>query len=126
MAEADAHPDEDARVWEGQVATGRAAEHEAFVQWLNTGEAHELFRRRRLTEYLLTQQDDALSVTFRAPRTGDPRIMIDFLRYPGLWPEFWEFRAGGRVNPEQRVPQGQVRVHWRPTGKSAPPGASEP
>ena len=41
--------------------------------------------------------------------------MIDFLRYPGLWPEYWEFVRGGRAEdePPPKVPGPAVRVHWQ-------------
>ena len=52
---------------------------------------------------------------FKAPHTGDPRLMIDVLRYPGLWPEFWEFVRGGRAEDEPRPEPAPsaVKVHWR-------------
>jgi len=106
---------EDTRVWIGHVADGHEAEHEQFLNWLNGDEAHEIFRRRRLNEYTLTQEDGTVMVLFKAPHTGDPRVMIDFLRYPGLWPEFWEFVRGGRAEdePAPDIPGAMVRVHWR-------------
>lgn len=118
-------PGEDARLWVGRIDEGRRAEHEAFVEWLNGPEAAETFRRRRLTEYRLTEEDGEVRIVFRAPRTGDPRIMIDFLRYPGLWPEFWQFERGGAPAPSEPEPAGQVRVHWRraPDGESTAGGA---
>src|SRR5262249_50092538 len=101
---------EDARYWKGHVQPGHEADHEQFLRWLESDEAHELFRRRRLTEYALTEEDGIVTVVFKAPHTGDPRILIDFLRYPGLWPEFWEYESGG-------IWQGAIpaapRVHWR-------------
>ncbi len=100
---------QDARFWTGRVLPGREAEHSEFLAWLASDEAHELFRRRRLTEYLLAEQDGTVTVVFRAPHTGDPRIMIDFLRYPGLWPDFWQFAAGG-VWDDRSLPG--VKVHW--------------
>jgi hypothetical protein len=104
---------EDTRVWIGRVARGHEAEHARFLEWLNGPEAESIFRRRRLTEYLLSEEDDGtVTVVFKAPHTGDPRIMIDFLRYPGVWPEYWEFIRGGRAEdaPEQSA---GVKVHWR-------------
>ena len=109
----EATPAEDTRVWIGRVSTGHAAEHQQFVEWLNGPEAADIFRRRRLTEYVLTDDDGNLTVTFRAPHTGDLRLMIDFLRYPGVWPAYWEFVRGGRGDDEPSAPQGTVRVHWR-------------
>jgi hypothetical protein len=103
---------EDSRVWVGRVSPGHESEHEQFIQWLNGSEAQSIFRRRRLTEYQLIQQGETVTVCFKAPHTGDPRIMIDFLRYPGLWPEYWEFVSGGRVD-EQPATSGNLRVHWR-------------
>ena len=105
---------EDARVWIGRVASGREADHEQFIQWLNSAEAHEIFRRRRLNEYRLTEEGGTVTVVFKAPHTGDPRVMIDFLRYPGLWPEFWEFVRGGRTEdePPPKTPDSAVKVHW--------------
>lgn len=105
-----ATPDEDTRVWIGRIASGHAAEHERFVEWLNSAEAQSIFRRRRLTEYELIEDNGVVTVVFKAPRTGDPRIMIDFLRYPGLWPDYWEFVRGGRA---EETPAGARRVHWR-------------
>jgi hypothetical protein len=37
------------------------------------------------------------------------------LRYPGLWPEFWEFVRGGRAQDEPlpTAPPDATRVHWR-------------
>jgi hypothetical protein len=68
-----------------------------------------------LTEYLLTEEDGTVTVVFKALHTGDPRIMIDFLRYPGLWPEYWEFVRGGRGEdePTSDAPASAVKVHWR-------------
>jgi hypothetical protein len=105
---------DDVRVWIGRVSRGREAEHARFVEWLNTPEAHEIFRRRRLNEYVLTEADGTVTVVFSAPHTGDPRIMIDFLRYPGLWPDFWEFVRGGRAEdePVPNLPESAVKVRW--------------
>jgi len=105
---------EDTRVWVGRISSGHEAEHQQFIDWLNGPEAAELFRRRRLTEYQLTEDNGEVTVVFKAPHTGDPRIMIDFLRYPGLWPEYWEFLRGGRPDDVPVTADGQVRVHWRP------------
>jgi hypothetical protein len=104
---------DDARVWIGRVSAGHEAEHQAFVNWLNGPEAAEIFRRRRLNEYQLTENDGELTVVIKAPHTGDPRIMIDFLRYPGLWPQYWEFVRGGRAQDVALPEGGVVRVHWR-------------
>jgi hypothetical protein len=109
----EASADQDARVWIGRISSGHEAEHQRFVEWLNGPEAAEIFRRRRLTEYELTESNGDVMVIFKAPRTGDPRIMIDFLRYPGLWPEYWEFVRGGRFDDEPSLVGGTVRVHWR-------------
>jgi hypothetical protein len=106
---------EDSRVWVGNVSSGRGADHERFIEWLNSPEAESIFRRRRLTEYQLTEDNGTITVIFKAPHTGDPRIMIDFLRYPGLWPDFWEFVRGGRPEDEPAATSGTVRVHWRRT-----------
>jgi hypothetical protein len=106
---------DDARVWIGRVSAGHEAEHQAFVNWLNGPEAAEIFRRRRLNEYQLTENDGELTVVIKAPHTGDPRIMIDFLRYPGLWPDYWEFIRGGRADDEPTPAGGTVRVRWRRT-----------
>ncbi len=115
MADSGGAPAEDARIWVGRVKPGREADHAAFLEWLRGAEAASIFRRRRLTEYALWEQDGTVTVTFRAPRTGDPRIMIDFLRYPGMWPEFWEFSRGGRLEdePGQEAASGRLAVHWR-------------
>jgi hypothetical protein len=102
--------EEDARFWAGHVTPGREADHEQFVRWLDSDEAHELFRRRRLTEYVLSDDAGKLTVVFKAPHTGDPRILIDFLRYPGLWPDFWEYERGGVW--QHAVPPS-ARIHWR-------------
>jgi hypothetical protein len=106
---------EETRVWIGRVAAGHEAEHAQFLDWLNGEEAREIFRRRRLNEYLLGDQDGAISVVFKAPHTGDPRLMIDFLRYPGVWPDFWEFVRGGRAEdePPPQLPESAIKVHWR-------------
>jgi hypothetical protein len=106
---------EDTRVWIGRVASGQEAEHARFVEWLNSPEAQSVFRRRRLTEYLVTEEDGIVTVVFKAPHTGDPRIIIDFLRYPGLWPAFWEFVRGGRGEDEfgSASPVSAIKVHWR-------------
>ena len=101
-------------MWIGRVSSGHAADQQRFVEWLNGPEAADVFRRRRLTEYVLTEDDDGnLAVVFKAPHTGDPRIMIDFLRYPGMWPDYWEFERGGRADDETTPSSGTVKVHWR-------------
>ncbi|MGI9148179.1 MAG: hypothetical protein ACR2IK_16770 [Chloroflexota bacterium] len=114
--------DEDSRVWVGRVRSGHAADHARFVEWLNGSEAKSLFRRRRLTEYLLTEQDETVTVVFKAPHTGDPRILIDFLRYPGLWPAYWEFLRGGRDEDcalRSDSAGAVVKVHWRRAAEPA-------
>ena len=92
---------EDTRVWIGHISSGREADSDRF--------------RRRLTEYQLTEDNATVTIVFKAPHTGDPRLMIDFLRYPGLWPEYWEFVRGGRAEDEPLPASGTVRVHWRRT-----------
>ena len=109
----EASADQDTRIWVGRIASGHAADHHRFVEWLNGPEAQEIFRRRRLTEYQLTEDDGMVTVVFKAQHTGDPRIMIDFLRYPGLWPDYWEFVRGGRADDEPSLPEGTIRVRWR-------------
>ena len=110
-----AAPREDTRVWIGRVQAGREADHARFIQWLNSEAAHDIFQRRRLTEYTLVEENGTVTVVFKAPHTGDPRILIDFLRYPGLWPAYWEFVRGGRAEdePPPKVPGPAVRVHWQ-------------
>lgn len=103
---------EDARVWIGRLEPGHDAEHAQFLQWLNGPEAHELFRRRRLSEYTLAEHEGQLKIIFKAPHTGDPRIMIDFLRYPGLWPSYWQFERGGGLDDASASPT-DIKVHWR-------------
>jgi hypothetical protein len=102
---------EDTRVWIGRIEPGREADHARFVDWLNGHDAHAIFQRRRLTEYRLVEHDGTVTVIFKAPHTGDPRIMIDFLRYPGVWPEFWTFERAGGTDEDIRT--GELRVHWR-------------
>jgi hypothetical protein len=109
----EASAEEDTRVWIGRVKRGHEADHQRFVEWLNGPEASEIFRRRRLTEYRLTEHNGELTVVFKAPHTGDPRIMIDFLRYPGVWPEYWEFVHGGGASDLSSPEAGTVSVHWR-------------
>lgn len=104
---------EDVRVWVGRISSGHETEHEQFITWLNGPEAASTFRRRRLDEYVLREKDGMVTVVFKAPHTGDPRIMIDFLRYPGLWPDYWEFVSGGRLEGDPPDDGGSVRVHWR-------------
>ena len=106
---------EDTRVWIGRVLSGREEEHARFIDWLNSDEAHAIFQRRRLNEYLLMEADGAVTVVFKTPHTGDPRLVIDFLRYPGLWPAFWQFVRGGRAEDEPPPALGPeaVKVHWR-------------
>ena len=105
---------EDTRIWVGRISSAHEAEHQRFVEWLKGPEAAAIFRRRRLTEYELTEDDGTVTVVFKAPHTGDPRIMIDFLRYPGVWPDYWEFVRGGRAEDSPASPStGTVRVHWR-------------
>jgi hypothetical protein len=102
------------RVWIGRVASGHDADHARFVEWLNGSEAEEVFRRRRLTEYLLLDQGGRITVIFKAPHTGDPRIMIDFLRYPGMWPDYWQFERAGRAEEvPDPLPTEAIKVHWR-------------
>jgi hypothetical protein len=103
---------EDTRVWIGRVANGREAEHARFVEWLNGPEAASIFRRRRLTEYTLSEDHGTVTVVFKAPHTGDPRLLIDFLRYPGVWPEFWQFERSSTTAAEAA---GEVKVRWRPS-----------
>ena len=103
---------EDTRVWIGRVTSGHDAEQAAFLAWLNGPDAEAIFRRRRLTEYRLAERDGQLTVLFRAPHTGDPRLLIDFLRYPGLWPEFWQFERAGHDEADA-ANGGEVKVHWR-------------
>jgi len=103
----EASADQDTRIWIGRIASGHEADHHRFVEWLNGPEAQEIFRRRRLTEYQLTEDDGMVTVVFKAQHTGDPRIMIDFLRY------YWEFVRGGRADDEPSLPEGTIRVHWR-------------
>jgi len=103
---------EDTRVWVGSIEPGREADHARFVDWLNGEEAQSIFRRRRLSEYRLIEDSGTVTVIFSAPHTGDPRLMIDFLRYPGLWPDFWHFLKGGRAEDASDV-LGAVKVHWR-------------
>jgi hypothetical protein len=105
------NPGEDTRVWVGRLTPGHESEHQQFVEWLNGPEAAEIFRRRRLTEYELFDHDGMLRVVFKAPHTGDPRILIDFLRYPGMWPDYWEFMEAGRAADAPEA--GEVRVHWK-------------
>ncbi len=93
------------------MSSGHEAEHEQFVDWLNSPEAAEIFRRRRLTEYQLSEQNGSLRIVFKAPHTGDPRIFIEFLRYPGLWPDYWEFVSS--AHSEETLDGGVVRVHWK-------------
>ena len=109
----EASADEDTRIWVGRVKSGHEADHERFVEWLNGPEAESIFRRRRLTEYQLSEAEGLVTVLFKAPHTGDPRIMIDFLRYPGLWPDYWEFVRGGRADAEPMTAHGVLKVHWR-------------
>jgi hypothetical protein len=109
----EASADEDTRIWVGRVKSGHEADHERFVEWLNGPEAESIFRRRRLTEYQLTESEGLVTVLFKGPHTGDPRIMIDFLRYPGLWPDYWEFVRGGRADAEPMTAHGVLKVHWR-------------
>ena len=113
---------EDTRIWVGRVKSGHEAEHATFLGWLNGPEAASIFRRRRLTEYLLTDENGQVTVVFKAPRTGDPRIMIDFLRYPGLWPDYWEFVRGGRAEdePASEPDASAVKVHWRRADDTTP------
>ena len=106
---------EDARVWIGHISSGREAESDGFIEWLNGPEAESIFRRRRLTEYQLTEDNGTVTIVFKAPHADDPRLMIDFLRYPGVWPEYWEFVRGGRAEDVPLPPTGTVRVHWRRT-----------
>ncbi len=105
---------EDTRVWIGRVASGHDADHARFVEWLNGAEAESIYRRRRLTEYLLVEQAGSITVIFKAPHTGDPRIMIDFLRYPGMWPDYWAFERSGRAEDlSDPLPAEAIKVHWR-------------
>jgi len=104
---------EDTRVWIGRISSGREAESDRFIEWLSGPQAESIFRRRRLTEYQLTEDNGMVTIVFKAPHTGDPRLMIDFLRYAGLWPEYWEFVRGGRAEDEPPPAAGTVRVHWR-------------
>ena len=110
----DASAGEDTRVWIGRVASGHEADHARLVEWLSGAEAESVFRRRRLTEYLLVDLAGTITVIFKAAHTGDPRIMIDFLRYPGMWPDYWEFERAGRAEDvPQPLPTAAVKVHWR-------------
>ena len=111
---------EDTRIWIGRVASGHQADHARFIDWLKGSEAESIFRRRRLTEYQLSEQNGNVTVVFKAPHTGDPRIMIDFLRYPGMWPDYWEFERAGRAEDlPAPLPASDIKVHWRRTPDSA-------
>jgi hypothetical protein len=112
---------EDTRIWVGRVAAGREAEHASFLAWLNGPDAHDIFRRRRLTAYRLTEQDGTITVVLKAPHTGDPRLMIDVLRYPGLWPDYWEFIRGGRGDDAsaETPPPSTIRVDWHRSAEAA-------
>jgi len=114
----EASASEDTRIWVGRVKPGHEQDHARFLEWLRGPEAASIFRRRRLTEYLLTDDNGQITVVFKAPHTGDPRIMIDFLRYPGLWPDYWEFVHGGQADaaPDEA---DNVKVHWRRADESA-------
>jgi hypothetical protein len=112
-SEAREQPAEDTRVWVGKIASGHEAEHAAHLAWLRGPAAADIFRRRRLTEYELSEADGLVTVVFKSPHTGDPRIAIDFLRYPGVWPPYWEFVRGGRATELDLAPGGEVKVHWR-------------
>lgn len=105
--------EEDARVWVGHISAGHETEHQQFIEWLKGPEAESIFRRRRLNEYTLREDNGEVTVVFKAPHTGDPRLMIDFLRYPGVWPDYWEFVRGGRPDEIPTSESGTVRVHWR-------------
>jgi hypothetical protein len=113
----EASADEDTRVWVGRVAPGHEAEHARFVAWLNGPEAQSIFMRRRLTEYQLWERGDILIVAFKAPHTGDPRLIIDFLRYPGMWPDYWQFERSGPVGdePTSIASDSALKVNWKRT-----------
>ena len=104
---------EDTRVWIGRVASNHETDHARFLDWLAGPEAEDIFLRRRLTEYTLSQDGDVVTVVFKAPHTGDPRLMIDFLRYPGVWPAFWEFERAGGPDDARLTDPTTVKVHWR-------------
>ena len=63
---------EDTRVWIGRVSSGHEADHTRFVEWLNGAEAESVFRRRRLTEYLVVDRAGTITVIFKAPHTLAP------------------------------------------------------
>lgn len=105
--------EEDTRVWVGHIGAGHDAEQQRFIEWLKGPEAESIFLRRRLTEYQLSEDNGEVTVIFKAPHTGDPRLMIDFLRYPGMWPDYWEFVRGGQDAEASAIKPGTVRVHWR-------------
>jgi hypothetical protein len=90
-----------------------------FLAWLNGPQADAIFRRRRLTEYRVSERDGSVIVVFKAPHTGDPRLMIDFLRYPGMWPEYWQFERAGHSDADAGA-AGDVKVHWHRTPDRAP------
>lgn len=101
--------------WLGHVQDGHEDVHEAFVEWLRGPEAAEIMRRRRLVSYSLCQEGRQLTVRLETPPRDDPRVVIDFLRYPGMWPPFWEFERGGPAapTPGAACPSGDERIRWR-------------
>ena len=85
------------RVWRGRVKSESRAEHERFVEWLNTAEAKEQYRKFLLTGYSLAQQGDDLTVLLSSE---EPPAVIRFLRNPRMWPVYWEYITADTDVPE--------------------------
>lgn len=110
----------DVGAWVGKLEPGHQEEHANFRDWLRSDEAADIFRRRRLTGYDLYDDGASVVVVLRAPHTGDPRLMVDALRYPGLWPTYWTFEhAGGSGEEDAARERGLARhVHWQAEDKA--------
>ena len=98
------------RVWRGRVKSESRAEHERFVEWLNTAEAKEQYRKFLLTGYSLAQQGDDLTVLLSSeePPADDPVL---------AQPEDVAGVLGvhhGRYRRARATPDA-VRVQWRKT-----------
>ncbi|MCC7103769.1 MAG: hypothetical protein IT307_01385 [Chloroflexi bacterium] len=96
------------RVWNGRILDGTDATHEAFVDWLRSGEGQRLLSRTLLSAYRLARDGGRITVTLSAM---EPTSIIKFLRDPRVWTGAWEFVS---ADPEESIADtAPALVSWR-------------